>query len=246
MSTQALVVGGKPKAVAPVRKQVVRRKRRKVNLAFVLSGLIALMLLSVTMTMIIQAFGSSDTVTADGETEAVTIQPNSVSDKTELDALAVPLVYEGGKTEQTEKVEEKVEVPFYTQREVELLAKTVWGESLVTRSDTQMSAVIWCILNRVDSTGYGCGHGIEYVITFPNQFAGYRESNPVTEHIESLVKDVLERWNAEKHGAVNVGRTLPSDYLWFDGDGKTNTFRNEYDRSTAQYWDWSAISPYEN
>ncbi len=246
MSTQALVVGGKPKAVAPVRKQVVRRKRRKVNLAFVLSGLIALMLLSVTMTMIIQAFGSSNTVTADGETEAVTIQPNSVSDKTELDALAVPLVYEGSKTDQTENVEEKVEVPFYTQREVELLAKTVWGESLVTRSDTQMSAVIWCILNRVDATGYGCGHSIEYVVTFPSQFEGYNEKHPVTPHIKKLVVDVLERWNKEKNGYENVGRTLPKDYLWFRGDGQTNTFRNSFDSKNADYWDWSLESPYEN
>ena len=134
----------------------------------------------------------------------------------------------------------------YTEKDVELLAKVTYGEALVTKSDTEMSAVMWCVLNRVDCDGYACGGGIEYVVTYPHQFTGYDPSNPVTEHLEWLAKDVLDRWYAEKEGNIDVGRTLPPDYMWFDGDGSHNTFRNDYDRKTADYWDWELGSPYES
>lgn len=133
----------------------------------------------------------------------------------------------------------------YTDRDVELIAKTVYGEAR-NQPDTQMSAVVWCILNRVDSYGFGCGEGIEYVVTKPHQFVGYKARNPVTEHIEWLVRDVLDRWCAEKAGMIDVGRTLPKDYLYFSGNGKKNTFRNNFNRKKAKIWDWSYDSPYEN
>ena len=132
----------------------------------------------------------------------------------------------------------------YTEAEVEMIAKTVYGEALVTDSETEMSAVIWCILNRVDADGYACGKSIEYVITYPGQFSGYRKSNPVTPEIDLLVRDVLDRWYAEKNGSEDVGRTLPAEYIYFIGDGYTNYFTTEWKSDT--YWDWSLESPYES
>lgn len=134
----------------------------------------------------------------------------------------------------------------YSDNDVKLLAKTVYGEAHTTGSDTQMSAVVWCVLNRVDENGYGFGGSIEHVVMFPNQFTGYNENNPVDEHIEWLVKDVLDRWIAEKTGRIDVGRTLPKDYLWFTGDGNENLFRNDYNIVNADIWDWAADSPYDN
>lgn len=135
---------------------------------------------------------------------------------------------------------------FYTDKDVEMISKTVYGEALVTDSDTHMSYVVWCILNRVDSEGYGCGESIEHVITFPGQFVGYDENNPVEPHIEWLVRDVLNRWVGEKQGQVDVCRTLPRDYLWFNGDGKYNHFRNAYDINEAEYWPGAVVTPYKN
>lgn len=132
----------------------------------------------------------------------------------------------------------------YTEAEVEMLAKTVYGEALVTYSETEMSAVVWCILNRVNATGYACGNSIEYVITYPGQFAGYAKSNPVTPEIDALVRDVLDRWYAEKNGSADVGRTLPAEYIYFVGDGYTNYFTTEWKGNA--YWDWSLESPYES
>lgn len=136
-----------------------------------------------------------------------------------------------------------VEQP-YTEKEVEMLAKTVYGEAYVTNSKTEMSAVVWCILNRVDTTGYGCGRSIEYVITFPGQFSGYSKSNPVKPELDALVRDVLNRWCNEKNGCENVGRTLPEDYLYFIGDGRKNHFTKEW--KGTEYWNWSLKSPYES
>lgn len=124
------------------------------------------------------------------------------------------------------------------QSDVELIAKTVYGEARGC-STVEQSAVIWCILNRVDA-GYG---SIEHVITKPYQFAGYKESNPVKGEFISLAIDVLIRWQAEKHCVGDIGRTLPNTYLWFHGDGKHNIFRDAFS-GDYHIWDWSCLNPY--
>ena len=97
-----------------------------------------------------------------------------------------------------------------TEREITMLAQTVYGEAGGC-SKLQQSAVVWCILNRVDA-----GRGsIAQVITAPNQFHGYSSSFPVTDEIEALVRDVVARWKLEKTIGGEFGRTLPNDYLYF-------------------------------
>lgn len=131
------------------------------------------------------------------------------------------------------------------QPEIEMLAKLLWGEADVVKSTTQKAAVIWCVLNRVDAENeYGCPDTIAEVITFPGQFSGWDEDHPATEEYKKLAEDIIGRWLAEKNGAKNVGRVLPVDYLWFTGDGKVNTFTNEW--RGGDVWDWSLPSPYEN
>lgn len=121
---------------------------------------------------------------------------------------------------------------------IEALAKTVYGEAGIC-STVEQAAVVWCVLNRVDA---GMGDIME-VVTAPNQFEGYRATNPVEPEIAALVVDVLTRWQIEQTCIGSVGRVLPSDYLWFTGDGEHNYFRNDYNGSA--YWDWSLPNPYE-
>lgn len=128
----------------------------------------------------------------------------------------------------------------WTDEEVVLLAKMLWGEARGVKSDTEKAACVWCALNRVDQ-GYG---DITIVVTAPYQFVGYTESNPVDDDLKALCEDVLSRWHAEREGQVEVGRVLPADYLWFSGDSKRNHFRNAYKGGTV--WDWSLPSPYES
>jgi hypothetical protein len=125
--------------------------------------------------------------------------------------------------------------------EVIVLAKTVYGEARGC-SATEQAAVVWCILNRVDSNLHYMPDDIISVVTQRGQFAGYSKKHPVKDEIVSIVLDVLERWQAEKNGATNVGRVLPKQYLYFHGDGKANHFRDSY--RGGNRWNWSLTSPY--
>lgn len=61
--------------------------------------------------------------------------------------------------------------------------------------------------------------------------------------VEALVLDVLGRWEEEKQGQENVGRTLPAEYLFFWGDGWHNHFTTEF--QGGDEWDWSLPNPYD-
>lgn len=132
-------------------------------------------------------------------------------------------------------------VPPATEEEARALARTVWGEARGC-SVTEQAAVVWCVLNRVDSAEPYYPDDIIGVVSQPKQFSGYDPNHPVDSDILALVWDVLERWQAEKSGAEDVGRVLPADYLWFRGDGKANHFRDAY--KGGETWDWSLDSPY--
>lgn len=131
---------------------------------------------------------------------------------------------------------------YYTDADVTMIARLIYGEARGIDSLTHKSAVAWCVLNRVDA-GYADGT-IRGVITARGQFAGYSKRHPVTLTHWHVAKDVLERWEAEKEGNPNVMRTLPQSYKYFSGNGKVNKFRQNYGSRT--YWNWSLPSPYVN
>ena len=140
----------------------------------------------------------------------------------------------------------------YTDEDAIALAKLTWGEARgvpdlkingqVISARTQQAAVMWTVLNRFDE---GYADSIIGVITaytvdkngkIHKQFHGYSEEYPVEEELLELAYDVLDRWNAEKHGETVV-RELPAGYLWFHGDGTWNWFRDAY--KNGNKWDWS-------
>ena len=133
----------------------------------------------------------------------------------------------------------QADAKIYTRDEAEALAKLVWGEARGC-NQTQQAAVVWCVLNRVDSALFP--DTITEVITQPGQFAGYRAANPVDPQILALVYDVLSRWSIEDSCIGGVGRVLPKEYLFFGGDGIDNQFRVAY--PDKKVWDWSIPSPY--
>lgn len=131
---------------------------------------------------------------------------------------------------------------YFTEEEVSYIAKTVYGEARGC-SKIQQSAVVWCILNRLDN-GYW-GDTIKSVVTAKSQFSGYSASHPVTDEIRELVEDVLFRWNMERNGATNIGRTLPERFMYFhsDGTGYKNIFTT--DCRAGEIWNWNCWNPYE-
>lgn len=126
----------------------------------------------------------------------------------------------------------------YTEKDVELIGRTIWGEAGGVQSKAERAAVAWCILNRVDAFE----QSIEEVVTAPYQFQGYRPEGDCPEEHFELAEDVLERWQAEKYGIKDVGRVLPADCLYFLGDGKRNHFTNEW--QSTDYWGWEMPDPY--
>lgn len=119
------------------------------------------------------------------------------------------------------------------------LARTVWGEARGC-STTEQAAVIWCVLNRADSPDFP-DDPLE-VVEQQNQFSGYSPENPVWPEHLALAEDVLDRWALEKTAVGDVGRVLPKEYVYFEGDGQHNHFRAEY--RGADEWTWSMGNPY--
>lgn len=126
------------------------------------------------------------------------------------------------------------------QEDVDALARTLYGECRGVPSKMEQAAVAWCVLNRLDA---GYADTVLGVVSAPWQFVGYSPYHPVTDELADLAADVLERHWREQQGETDVGRVLPSDYLWFTGRDGRNWFRASY--RSSDYWDWSLPDPYE-
>lgn len=129
-----------------------------------------------------------------------------------------------------------------TEKDICLMAQTLYGECR-DMSDYEISLCAWNILNRVDSSRFP--DTIEGVIKQPFQYHGYSANKPVVSRYYEMAKDVLVRWWAEKNGVENVGRTLPSEYLFFYGKNGHNWYRKT--NSGAGRYDFTneLANPYE-
>ena len=129
-------------------------------------------------------------------------------------------------------------VTHYDELDAARLASVTKNEYNGMASQTHLAAVMWTVLNRVDSPAYP--NTVEGVLTAPNQFAYWGIHQNIDPGLLILAQDVLARWNTERNGSTEqVGRVLPPDYVNFHGDGKFNHFKNpagtEYVLDTAGY-----------
>lgn len=133
-------------------------------------------------------------------------------------------------------------VKLYSEADVDMLARLIYTEARGVKSKTEQAAVVWCVLNRLDNPNRP-QKTIAEVVCAPYQF-DYRPWVPVTDEFKALAVDVLERWEAEKEGEIEVGRVLPLEYQYFEGWGGRNWFCAEW--KSAEYWGWGLPSPYED
>lgn len=138
-----------------------------------------------------------------------------------------------------------------TAEEITMLAQTIGKEAQVVywngtkygvTYQARQAAVAWVALNRYDAAGGT--KTLADILTAPYQFV-WEENAPVTDQMMALAQDVVARWRQEQQGESDVGRTIPADYLYFDGDGRENYFRKNY-KDTGEYWDWSLPDPYQS
>ena len=113
---------------------------------------------------------------------------------------------------------------YFTEADVTALAQMLYGEARGCTVDNQMKCV-WCVLNRVDDERFP--DTIIGVVSAPGQFHGYSPNFPVWDELKEVARDVLTRWSLEKQG-VAVERELPTEYVFFTGDGIQNNFREVY------------------
>lgn len=110
--------------------------------------------------------------------------------------------------------------------EVALISRTIWGEARGCEPEEQR-AQAWCVLNRVDDPRWP--DSIECVVLQPSQFQGYSSSNPA-EPFEEMAKEILILWHEGE-------REIPADMCFCAGDGRHQTFRNEWERTeNTRYW----------
>lgn len=111
----------------------------------------------------------------------------------------------------------------------ELAGRAIWGEAGGIPDEAQRAAVVWCACNRADAWDMEIGDVLNV-----DAFHGLAIKGDVpAEHVE-LARDVLARWALEAEGWVDVGRALPEQYLYFEGDGVRNHFSTEY--GGGEYW----------
>lgn len=129
-------------------------------------------------------------------------------------------------SEQSEQKKQEVELQNFLNAhysDAVALAGTMYAEARGL-DKREMSMICWCVLNRYDSGRFG--KTISSVLWAKSQFAhsNKRYSDNGTDLVW-LAQDVLTRWWKEKHGETNVGRTLPSGYYFYYGNGQHNLFR---------------------
>lgn len=107
--------------------------------------------------------------------------------------------------------------------------RAIWGEAGGIQDEAQRAAVVWCACNRADAWDMDIGD----VLTV-DQFHGLAIKGEVPPRHVELARDVLARWTLEAEGWIDVGRVLPSQYLYFEGDGWVNHFSTEY--GGGEYW----------
>lgn len=110
-------------------------------------------------------------------------------------------------------------IPDELVAEAALLA---WGEYSGT-DYAQRTAPIWCACNRADAWEMTLDE-----VMHSDAFHGLLTEREVPEEWYNLARETLARWELEKMGYIDVGRTLPSEYLYFGGNGVVNVYRTEY------------------
>ncbi len=214
-----------------------RQEKQYQRALFMAAAMIVVTLITVA---IVSAISSRETDTEPPQDGAQALAPTASTVYTPEGTETA----ETAKNELTEASEKVAQADAFIPdpEEVEALAKVVYREARGC-SKIEQAAVIWCILNRVDSPERYFPDTILEVIKQPHQFA-YTDETPLWPSLKALAEDVLIRWHNEKEGAENVGRVLPTGYVYFTGDGRSNHFTIEYRGKDT--WDWSLPNPYEN
>lgn len=111
--------------------------------------------------------------------------------------------------------------------DVAYVSRTIWGETRGCPEKEQLGTG-WCIVLRKNSPDFP--NTIKSVVLQPNQWQGYSPNNP-EEPFHDMAREILL---ADHNGEAGP---LPEGFFWCSGDGRHQTFRNEWIRTEeTRYW----------
>lgn len=110
----------------------------------------------------------------------------------------------------------------------EAVARVLYGTALHHSEDAQ-KAVVWCILNRVDSSLYP--NTISEVCEQPSQWMGYGEENPIISGLYDIADEVITAWQSGEY------RPMSPDYLFLSWTADEIILRTTFNEGrNTHYW----------
>lgn len=114
------------------------------------------------------------------------------------------------------------------EREAEYISKVVYGMGR-NHSINDQKAIVWCILNRVESTGFPSI--IAEVCQQPQQWIGYSDDNPVLTEIYDMVLPILKNWHNNAH------RPMDKSYVYLSWSSDEILLRDTFEvTKTTHYY----------
>ena len=114
------------------------------------------------------------------------------------------------------------------EREAEYISKVVYGMGKNHDVNSQ-KAIVWCVLNRVESPGYS--NDIVEVCQQAHQWIDYSDDNPVIDSIYDMVLEILKNWHNEGH------RPMSKDFIYLSWSSDEILLRDTYEvTKSTRYW----------
>ena len=204
---------------APVRKR--KKKKFKITLTPLMKKVIAIVLVLaaiITIPPVVQHKHDKDKYEAEIEslTQQYEDRIEQLNQEHQNEILGIHQEYEyGGNVSEIEL-------------EAEYISKVVYGTAK-NHSVNDQKAVVWCILNRVESAGYP--DTVQGVCEQPKQWMGYSEDNPVMESIYNMVLEILKAWHNNGH------RPMGKEFVFLSWSSKEILLRDTFtENKDTRYW----------
>lgn len=113
--------------------------------------------------------------------------------------------------------------------EAEWIARVMYGMYRPEHKDSDLRAIVWCILNRVDNKAYP--GEIQAVCQQKSQWMGYSDDNPVIAKMYDIALAELKKWHSD---AV---RPMSADYVYLTWSSKEILLRDTFaENRSTNYW----------
>ena len=105
----------------------------------------------------------------------------------------------------------------------------MYGMVKPDHKDSDLRAIVWCILNRVDNKAYP--GEVQAVCQQKSQWMGYSDDNPVIAKMYDIALAELKKWHGDSV------RPMSADYVYLTWSSKEILLRNTFARNCANYLD---------